>query len=258
MRRSARSRSRRTCSSLAMPTNATRIFRACISRPASSSRRRATSCCATAGSIRCSRRRRTTCLGQISRPLRHRRRVPGREDRDRQSRRDRVGGNPLSGDRPRPCAARRGNLRAIRSSEIGSPLATPKAIAKRARAFENIGLCRLRQHRRDRRHDAARSRPPTAIQLVVDYKGQVLAESNSGETFTAFADIDLGRPARPSPQAGHDQHARPPAARTVRRRLCRVGPARQQPGRRTTSRIAIISSAFMNPPSPVSTSIGLI
>ncbi|MBS0477881.1 MAG: nitrilase, partial [Proteobacteria bacterium] len=26
---------------------------------------------------------------------------------------------------------------------------------------------------------------------VLDYKGQVLAESNSGETFTAFADIDL-------------------------------------------------------------------
>ncbi|MBV6415935.1 MAG: hypothetical protein CMLOHMNK_00458 [Steroidobacteraceae bacterium] len=27
--------------------------------------------------------------------------------------------------------------------------------------------------------------------MVVDYKGNVLAESNGGETFTAFADIDL-------------------------------------------------------------------
>jgi hypothetical protein len=26
---------------------------------------------------------------------------------------------------------------------------------------------------------------------VVDYKGQVLAESNAGETFTAFAEVDL-------------------------------------------------------------------
>ena len=37
--------------------------------------------------------------------------------------------------------------------------------------------------------------------LIVDWKGQVLAESNSGETFTAFADIDLGalRAARRKP-----------------------------------------------------------
>src|SRR5690606_16991324 len=27
--------------------------------------------------------------------------------------------------------------------------------------------------------------------MVIDYKGNLLAESNSGETFTAFADIDL-------------------------------------------------------------------
>ena len=36
---------------------------------------------------------------------------------------------------------------------------------------------------------------------MVDYKGNVIAESNSGETFTAFADIDLGalRAARRKP-----------------------------------------------------------
>ena len=28
--------------------------------------------------------------------------------------------------------------------------------------------------------------------MIVDYKGRVMSESNSGETFTAFADIDLG------------------------------------------------------------------
>lgn len=37
--------------------------------------------------------------------------------------------------------------------------------------------------------------------MVVDYKGRVMSRSNSGETFTAFADINLGalRAARRKP-----------------------------------------------------------
>jgi hypothetical protein len=37
--------------------------------------------------------------------------------------------------------------------------------------------------------------------MIVDWKGNVIAESNSGETFTAFADIDLSalRAARRKP-----------------------------------------------------------
>jgi len=37
--------------------------------------------------------------------------------------------------------------------------------------------------------------------MVIDWKGNVIAESNSGETFTAFADVDLAalRAARRKP-----------------------------------------------------------
>jgi predicted amidohydrolase len=81
------------------------------------------------------------------------------------------------------------------SSEIGSPLATPKMIAKRARAFENLIYV----------ISANTAGLPSASadgnSMVVDFKGNVLAQSNSGETFTAFADIDLAalRAARRKP-----------------------------------------------------------
>ena len=77
------------------------------------------------------------------------------------------------------------------SSEIGSPLATPKAIARRARAFENIAYVVSA----NTAGIAAAGLPAASADgnsQVVDYKGQVLAESNAGETFTAFAEIDLG------------------------------------------------------------------
>ncbi len=76
------------------------------------------------------------------------------------------------------------------SSEIGSPLATPKAIARRARAFENMAYI-----------VSANTAGITGTMMpiasadgnscVIDYKGQILSESNAGETFTAFADLDL-------------------------------------------------------------------
>lgn len=86
------------------------------------------------------------------------------------------------------------------SSEVGSPLATQKAIAKRARAFENIAYVVSANTA-----GIIGSTMPTASadgnSMVVDYKGKVLAESNAGETFTAFADMDLGalRAARRKP-----------------------------------------------------------
>jgi predicted amidohydrolase len=76
------------------------------------------------------------------------------------------------------------------SSEIGSPLRTPKMIAKQARAFENMayvisantaGIVAL--------HTPFNSADGNS--MIVDYKGQVMAEAHPGETFTAFADIDL-------------------------------------------------------------------
>jgi predicted amidohydrolase len=76
------------------------------------------------------------------------------------------------------------------SSEIGSPTATPKMIAKRARAFENIAYVISAN---TAGIDAPGSMRASADgnSMIVDYKGNILAEANAGETFTAFADIDL-------------------------------------------------------------------
>ncbi len=76
------------------------------------------------------------------------------------------------------------------SSEIGSPLATPKAIAKRARAFENAAYV-VSANTAGISDTALPLASADGNSQVVDYKGQVLAESNTGETFTAFAEIDL-------------------------------------------------------------------
>ncbi len=76
------------------------------------------------------------------------------------------------------------------SSEIGSPLATPKAIARRARAFENIAYI-VSANTAGITGTAMPVASADGNSCVVDYKGQMLAESNAGETFTAFADIDL-------------------------------------------------------------------
>ena len=86
------------------------------------------------------------------------------------------------------------------SSEIGSPIDTPKAIAKRARAQENMAYVVSANTA-----GIELSSLPVASgggnSMVVDYKGRVLAESNARETFTAFAEIDLGalRAARRKP-----------------------------------------------------------
>lgn len=76
------------------------------------------------------------------------------------------------------------------SSEIGSPRDTHKAIAKRARAFENIAYV-VSANTAGIEGTALPLASADGNSLIVDFKGQVLAESNSGETFTAFADIDL-------------------------------------------------------------------
>jgi predicted amidohydrolase len=86
------------------------------------------------------------------------------------------------------------------SSEIGSPMATPKMIAKRARAFENMAYV-ISANTAGITNTALPLASADGNSMVVDWKGNVLAESNSGETFTAFADIDLGalRAARRKP-----------------------------------------------------------
>ncbi|ASK88867.1 nitrilase-related carbon-nitrogen hydrolase [Sphingorhabdus sp. SMR4y] len=76
------------------------------------------------------------------------------------------------------------------SSEIGSPLDTPKDIGKRARAQENMAYV-VSANTAGIENSTLPLASADGNSMVVDYKGRVLAESNSGETFTAFADIDL-------------------------------------------------------------------
>ncbi len=86
------------------------------------------------------------------------------------------------------------------SSEIGSPNDTHKAIAKRARAFENLAYV-VSANTAGIEGTTMPLASADGNSMVVDWKGNVLAESNSGETFTAFAEIDLSalRAARRKP-----------------------------------------------------------
>ncbi len=76
------------------------------------------------------------------------------------------------------------------SSEIGSPIRTPKMIAKQARAFENMAYV-VSANTAGIEDTGGCAQSADGNSMVVDWKGQLLAESNPGETFTAFADIDL-------------------------------------------------------------------
>ena len=78
------------------------------------------------------------------------------------------------------------------SSEIGSPIATQKAIARRARAFENLAYV-VSANTGGIAGTAMPLASADGNSVVIDPKGMVLAESNSGETFTAFAELDLDR-----------------------------------------------------------------
>ena len=100
----------------------------------------------------------------------------------------------------RALALRGAEVFAHSSSEIGSPLDTPKDIGKRARAQENMAYV-VSANTAGIDRTVLPFASADGNSMVVDYKGRVLAESNPGETFTAFADIDLGalRAARRKP-----------------------------------------------------------
>ena len=76
------------------------------------------------------------------------------------------------------------------SSEIGSPIRTSKMIAKQARAFENMAYV-VSANTAGIVGTSGCAQSADGNSMIVDWRGQVLAESNAGETFTAFADIDL-------------------------------------------------------------------
>lgn len=90
----------------------------------------------------------------------------------------------------RALALRGAEVFAHSSSEIGSPIDTPKDIAKRARAQENLAYV-VSANTAGIDFSAMPFASADGNSMVVDYKGRVIAESGTGETFTAFADIDI-------------------------------------------------------------------
>ncbi|WP_249171769.1 nitrilase-related carbon-nitrogen hydrolase [Erythrobacter sp. JK5] len=86
------------------------------------------------------------------------------------------------------------------SSEVGSPLATNKDVAKQARAFENLAYV-VSANTAGISGTAMPLNSAEGNSQVVDWKGRVIAQSGDGETFTAFAPIDLAtsREARRTP-----------------------------------------------------------
>lgn len=77
------------------------------------------------------------------------------------------------------------------SSEIGSPNLTHKQLARRARAFENLAYV-VSANTAGISGTAMPLASADGNSAIIDWKGNVLAESNSGETFTAFSDLDIG------------------------------------------------------------------
>jgi predicted amidohydrolase len=86
------------------------------------------------------------------------------------------------------------------SSEIGSPMATNKDIAKQARAFENLAYV-VSANTAGISGTAMPLASADGNSQVVDWKGRIIAQSGDGETFTAFSGIDLAalRKARRTP-----------------------------------------------------------
>lgn len=90
------------------------------------------------------------------------------------------------------CLAMRGAEVLVHSTcEVGSPRATPKGIAKRARAIENLAFV-ISANTAGMEGLDLPSASADGGSCVIDFKGKVLAEAGSGESCVAYADIDLG------------------------------------------------------------------
>ena len=90
------------------------------------------------------------------------------------------------------------------SSEMGSPRATPKNIAKRARAHENVAYV-VSANSAGISGLSFPAESTDGHSQVVDFNGRVLAEAGPGESMCAFADVDIGalRRARAKPAMGN-------------------------------------------------------
>lgn len=76
------------------------------------------------------------------------------------------------------------------SGEVGSALLTPKNIAKRARAYENL-LYVVSANSGGISGTPIPADSTNGHSQVVDYKGRVLAEAEPGESMNGFAEIDI-------------------------------------------------------------------
>jgi len=77
------------------------------------------------------------------------------------------------------------------SSEIGSPRATPKNIAKQARAYENMVYV-VSANSAGITDNPIPNQSTDGHSQVVDYRGRVLAEAGQGESMDGYAEIDIG------------------------------------------------------------------
>ncbi len=76
------------------------------------------------------------------------------------------------------------------SSEVGSPLLTPKQVARRARAYENMTYIVSANTAGITGIDIPASSTDGGS-MILDYTGKVLAESDTGESMCANAEIDI-------------------------------------------------------------------
>jgi predicted amidohydrolase len=76
------------------------------------------------------------------------------------------------------------------SSEVGSPLSTPKNIAKQARAYENMVYI-VSANSAGIKDNPIPNQSTDGHSQVVDYKGRLLTEAGSGETMNGYAEIDI-------------------------------------------------------------------
>ena len=77
------------------------------------------------------------------------------------------------------------------SSEIAAALATPKNVAKQARAIENLTYV-VSANSAGIEGIAVPSASTDASSKIIDFRGQVLAEAGYGESMAGYAEIDVG------------------------------------------------------------------
>lgn len=77
------------------------------------------------------------------------------------------------------------------TSETGSPLQTPKDVAKRARAIENLAYV-VSANSGGIEGSPIPGESTDGKSKVVDFEGRVLAEAAPGESMVAYAEVDVG------------------------------------------------------------------